>query len=150
MAGREVSGSRAGLAQLWRRIERWRAAGRPGKRMPKALWDDAVGLVPERGCHCVASALGLNYASLRERVGGAGVRTRGARAAGGKRRDDRAESTATAFAELDLGAVFGGALPGAAVEVARRDGARMQIRLAGAGAAQAAVLLAAFLREAGA
>ena len=120
--------------------------------MPKALWDDAVGLGRERGCSCVASALGLNYASLRERVGGAGVRTRGARAAGGTRRDDRAESTATAtaFAELDLGAVFGGALPGAAVEVARRDGARMQIRLAGAGAAQAAVLLAAFLREAGA
>ena len=57
-----------------------------------------MGLVPERGCHCVASALGLNYASLRERVGGAGVRTRGARAAGGKRRDDRAESTATATA----------------------------------------------------
>ncbi len=44
MDARRGSGSGAGLAELSRRIEQWRAAGRPGKRMPEALWDDAVGL----------------------------------------------------------------------------------------------------------
>lgn len=151
MDGRRGAGSEAGLGRLSRRIEQWRAAGRPGKRMPEALWDDAVGVARAQGCYRVARALGLNDASLRARVEGAGARTRGATAAAGQRQqDEQSASTTTAFAEVDLGAVLGGALAGATVEVARRDGARMQIRLAGAGAAQAAVLLAAFLGEAGA
>ena len=149
MDGRRGAGSEAGLGRLSRRIEQWRAAGRPGKRMPAALWDDAVGVARAQGCYRVARVLGLNYASLRARVEGAGARTRDAMAAAGQRQETRSAATPT-FAEVDLGAVLGGALAGATVEVARRDGARMQIRLAGAGAAQAAVLLAAFLGEAGA
>lgn len=124
-------------------------AGRTGKRMPAALWEEAAELAEELGCYRVSRELGLNYASLRGRVrsrpaGRASVaRVRGASAMA---RSD--STTMPAFAAVDLDAVFGSRQPAAQLEVVRADGARMQIRVPCGGGNEIAAIVSAFLGDA--
>jgi hypothetical protein len=56
------------LSKLGREIERWRKKRPRGARMPESLWSSAAGLAREYGLNRVASALGLDYYSLKKRV----------------------------------------------------------------------------------
>lgn len=56
------------MARLGRRIGQWRRAGRPGRRMPPALWEEASDLAEELGCYRVSRELGVSCGALRERT----------------------------------------------------------------------------------
>ena len=56
------------LSKLRREIERWRKSRSRGSRMPDALWTTAAELSREHGLNKVATALGLDYYSLKKRL----------------------------------------------------------------------------------
>jgi hypothetical protein len=134
------------LRRLSRQIEQWRLAGRPGKRMPAALWEAASELTEELGCCRVSRELGLNCADLRERAGTAvGEQEPCVRGSRATKRAERDRATATAFAELDLEAVLGSRQRQVQFDLWRPDGARMQIRVAAADGSGIATIVATFV-----
>lgn len=56
------------LAQAWRRFQAWRARRQGGERIPPALWRLAVRLVRSHGVSRTATALGVDYYSLKKQV----------------------------------------------------------------------------------
>ena len=56
------------LAKGRRRFQAWRERRQGGRRIPQPLWALAVRLVSRHGISRTASALGLDYYSLKERV----------------------------------------------------------------------------------
>jgi hypothetical protein len=56
------------LAQGRRRFQAWRERRRGGRRIPQPLWALAVRLVSQHGLSRTATALGLDYYSLKKRV----------------------------------------------------------------------------------
>ena len=56
------------LAQARSRFEAWRQRRSAGRRIPQPLWDLAVRLVSQHGLSRTATALGLDYYSLKKRV----------------------------------------------------------------------------------
>jgi hypothetical protein len=60
------------LAQGRRRFQAWRERRPGGRRIPQPLWALAVRLVSQHGISRTATALGLDYYSLKERVEAAG------------------------------------------------------------------------------
>jgi hypothetical protein len=138
------------MARLSRWIEGWRLAGRRGKRMPAALWEEAAELAEELGSYRVSRELGLSYASLRGRVRSrAGDRGLVAGVRGAAVSKSEPEPVAMGgFAEVDLGAVFGSRQGSAEIEIARGDGARMQIRVPLGSGKEIAAIVSAFVGEA--
>ena len=134
------------LVQLSRRIERWRLAGRPGKRMPAVLWEAARELTEELGCCRVSRELGLNYANLRERARAPVAKQEpGVRGPGAVERAEPDRATAAAFAELDLKAMFGSRQTQVQFDLWRADGARMEIRVAAVDGGGIATIVSAFV-----
>lgn len=77
MGGRKRGEIPADLAKARQRFAAWRRTRRPGSRIPQPLWKLAVKLAARHGLHRTASALGLDYYSLRKQVeqaGGGGQR----------------------------------------------------------------------------
>lgn len=68
MARRRRGRLRGSAEALRGRIDRWREAGRPGKRMPEELWGAAVELAHEHGAYRIASELGVSYQALKQRT----------------------------------------------------------------------------------
>ena len=103
------------MEQLRRRIDAWRRTRSGRSPMPELLWRQAARLVPDRSVSKVATALGLGYYSLEERV----------------RRTS--PSSSAGFVELS-GAQFVAANPGGAtgttIEVRQPDGSLLTLRLA--------------------
>jgi hypothetical protein len=60
------------LAQGRRRFQAWRERRQGTRRIPQPLWDLAVRLVSQHGLSRTATALGLDYYSLKKRVEAAG------------------------------------------------------------------------------
>ena len=60
------------LAQGRSRFEAWRERRSAGRRIPQPLWDLAVHLVSKHGISRTATALGLDYYSLKKRSETAG------------------------------------------------------------------------------
>jgi hypothetical protein len=60
------------LAQGRRRFQAWRERRPGGRRIPQPLWALAVRLVSQHGISRTATALGLDYYSLKKRVESAG------------------------------------------------------------------------------
>lgn len=60
------------LAQARSRFEAWRQRRPGGRRIPQPLWDLAVRLVSQHGLSRTATALGLDYYSLKKRAEAAG------------------------------------------------------------------------------
>jgi hypothetical protein len=60
------------LAHGRRRFQAWRERRPEGRRIPQPLWTLAVRLVSQHGISRTATALGLDYYSLKERVEAAG------------------------------------------------------------------------------
>jgi hypothetical protein len=125
--GRGVRATDVQLTALRQRVEQWRA-DRPTREMPEELWSRAAELSATRGIHAVARALGLNSERLRRR------------AAGGLEQRER-EGAAATFLEVPLVAKPVESV----VELSRRDGARMTIRVGQA--LEVVELLAAFLGQ---
>jgi len=51
-----------------RQLDQWRSRHRPRTRLPEELWQKAVTLAQRHGLNKTASALGLNYYSLKKRM----------------------------------------------------------------------------------
>ena len=99
------------LVKVRERMELWREAhGGPGSRIPKALWDEAVGAAREEGVSAASRALRLDYIRLRDRVAVA-----------------EGHSQKQGFVELGQFCGSGRTV----VEFERRDGARMRVEAAG-------------------
>ena len=56
------------LAGADRQFTKWRRRRKPGVRIPERLWASAVKLAASHGLHPTASALRLDYYSLKKRV----------------------------------------------------------------------------------
>jgi hypothetical protein len=102
--------------------------------MPARLWNEASLLARELGIHRVKCALGLNYESLKKRVGEIGAR----RSAPGKTSE---------FVELS-GAQLLGPARGVVVEVSDADGGRLTVHLGTGSELDVAGLVEAFRRRA--
>jgi hypothetical protein len=121
------------LKQVRERIERWRGSRRRCSPMPARLWDEATALARELGVYPVKRALGLNYESLKRRVGS------------GRPGRGRAEADASGFVELSGAQLLG--LPvatGPMIEVSDGNGVRLTVRLASGSALDVARLVEAF------
>ena len=131
--GRDATSRRVERAR--REIDRWRSKkeGRSAP-MPSRLWDQASLLAREHGVHRIKCALGLNYESLKKRVGDVGGRG-GARAA------------AAEFVEL-RGTPLPGPAPAVVVEVSDADGSRLTVQLGTGSGFDVAGLVEAFRRRA--
>ena len=116
MLPRKLDRVHAELAGLQRRIQRWRRAGKRGRRMPSPLWRQAVGFARAHGVHAVAHCLHLDYYSLKRRLGAVPATAGSAPSASG-------------FVEVTLGQMLPVAC--STVEITRPDGMRLAIRTAG-------------------
>ncbi len=92
--------------------------------MPKELWAEAVALARVEGAYAVARDLELSYATLPKRLEQATGRGGHGHDSGGE------EASARSEAEILSGLGAGGSV----VELTRSDGAKLTMRLAGAGA----------------
>lgn len=132
---RQGQGAAAGRVERVRKqIDRWRMRRKRCSPMPARLWDEASLLARELGVYRVKCALGLNYESLKRRVG-----------EGGAERGTAATKTA-GFIELS-GAQLLEPASGAVVEVCAADGGRLTVRLAPGGELDVAGLVEAFRRR---
>jgi hypothetical protein len=102
--------------------------------MPSRLWAEASVLARELGVHRIKCALGLNYESLKKRVGDAGT--------GGS-----ARGQAAGFVELSGTPPLGPARA-VVVEVLDADGGRLTIQLGAGSGLDVAGLVEAFRRRA--
>jgi len=122
--------------KLRERIDEWRRTRERQGRMPEDLWAGAVSLAECHGVYRIARAVGVNYGSLKWRVGRPGaVVGEAPKASGG-------------FVELSAAQLVGaGVEPTATVELTAHDGARLTVRLRGCGAVDLTELADAFWRR---
>jgi hypothetical protein len=114
------------LAQARSRFEAWRER-RPGsRRIPQPLWDLAVRLASTHGVSRTATALGLDYYSLKKRVEAAAPQP---------------PSQSPAFVELPAPVVVG---QQALIELDNGAGATMRVQLLGYDAADVEALARRF------
>lgn len=115
---RSTSDGRSDLESLGGRLRRWRERhGGRGKRIPEALWDEAVALARREGVEPVARALRLDGGGLARRIEG-----RGAEA------ESRSEA-ATGFVELSAAELS--TPERSAIEVVNGAGERLRIEVPG-------------------
>ena len=72
MCASERGGLPQDLARVQNQFQTWRCRRQTGGRIPHRLWALAVRLVSQHGLSRTATALGLDYYSLRKRVEAAG------------------------------------------------------------------------------
>ena len=112
---------------LQRRLRAWRTQRRPGMAIPDELWMEAVSLANEYGIKEIAQGLPLDRGALKRHI------------------RLYAEEEAPTFIELrPPQAPSSAEAPVAIVEVTRRDGARMVMRLPGFASLDVASLTASF------
>ena len=115
MARQGQAAAEGRVERVREQIDRWRGGRQRCSPMPERLWGEASLLARELGVHRVKCALGLNYESLKKRVGKGEERG----SAGGK---------APSFVEWS-GAQLLGPARGAVVEVSDADGGRLTVQL---------------------
>lgn len=125
------------VERVRKQIDRWRFRRKRCSPMPLRLWDEASLLARDLGVHRVKCALGLNYESLKRRVGGGGTER-------GTERGTAA--TKAGFVELS-GAQLLEPASGPAVEVSAADGDRLTVRLTLGSELDVAGLVEAFRRR---
>jgi len=131
MALRGRDGASRRISRVREQIDRWRS----GKRrrcapMPARLWDEACLLARELGVHRIKSALGLNYRSLKRRVG-----------------DGEKGALPKAPAFVELRAAHPLAAGGPVVEVCDAGGERLTVHLGPGSELDVAGLVEAFRRR---
>lgn len=115
MVGRKRGDNPGALARGRQRFEAWRRSRKVGARIPEKLWSLAVTLAETHGLSRTASALRLDYHSLKNRVAG---------------RKSDSSSVAPAFIELSPPP----SAPSASecvIELEDGFGARMRVHLRG-------------------
>jgi hypothetical protein len=108
------------------RFQTWRGRRKAGSRIPEALWEMAVRLAQAHGICRTASALGLDYYSVRKRVDAA---------------DAQPQSRGTEFVELTSPIRVG---KECRLELDNGAGATMRVRLVGYDAADVEALSRSF------
>lgn len=137
------------MQELGRRLEEWRSAHAPRRRLPEELWEAAVVIAKQEGIYRTARGLRLDYANLKRRVQGIGKvgRKQATTALSGSTPRRRRRGVGTAkrnrpaaegseplgngadFVELLAGSIDGGGLrPDCVVEV-EGGGNRMRIQM---------------------
>jgi len=119
------------LAGAERRFTKWRRTRKPGTRIPERLWASAVKLAATYGLHPTASALRLDYYSLKRRL----ERTAAASSA-------RPAENGPAFVELS--APYASGLREWVIDFENSAGARMCVRGKGGDALDVAALARSF------
>jgi len=114
------------LAQARSRFQAWRCRRQGGGRIPQGLWALAVRLVHRHGVSRTATALGLDYYSLKKRAEEAA---------------DQPKSSGPAFVELPSPVVVG---KQCLVELDNRAGASMRVQLVGYDVADVEALARSF------
>ena len=111
----------------------WRATRQRGERIPKELWEAAIGLARIHGLNPIGAALKLNYNDLHRRFSG-----------GFKQRP-----SAPAFVELAAlsPTLIRGRYEGATVELAQVSGSRLTLRFPDAVLGDLLPLVELFLRQ---
>ena len=56
------------FSSLASRLSAWRSVGRPGRRIPKAIWEEATALAKVHGLSSTSTILKLNYYHLQRRL----------------------------------------------------------------------------------
>lgn len=110
-------------------LEAWRQSRRHREPIPQAIWDQVLPLARAHGLNPVASALRLNYYSLKQRLGVAAPKT--AR---------RGSAAALPLVELK-GSAWG---PACLVELEDRTGRKMKLQLGHAASLDTVGLVEAF------
>jgi len=59
------------LIQLQQQVDQWRATHPLASKLPESIWQSAIDLAQQYGVYAAATALRLNYRTLRKRVPGA-------------------------------------------------------------------------------
>ncbi len=106
--------------------------------MPEEVWVAAVALAEVHGAYATSKRVEIGYDGLRSRLSMPETRSR----LGVKR---RAKSAAPSFIDLPAPTLFGGSLAQPTVEVTRRDGAKLAMRLGTADARDVMGLVREFL-----
>lgn len=116
-----------GLEALSQKIEQWRSRKPRTRAMPEELWEQASEAARTFGVGRVSKALRLGYATLRERTGTQGARSKHSQ------RERMAPVASGEFVELSGFPAVRSMESGeeAVVEVAAPDGTRLTIRLKG-------------------
>jgi hypothetical protein len=123
------------LTAVARELRNWRAKGRPGRRIPEALWRAAANAGRVHGLSRAVTALGLNYYDLQRRVLGG---------AAGRAERERAPR----FVELPAAMPTpGGGPERGTLEVVHAGGTRLILRLPGASGADVLAVVELFLRS---
>ena len=123
------------VERVRKQIDRWRCRRKRCSPMPERLWGEASLLAREVGVHRVKCALGLNYESLKRRVGKVGERGIGS-----------ATAKAPGFVELN-GAHLLGPARGPVVEISDADGGRLTVQLGTGSELDVVGLVEAFRRR---
>lgn len=122
------------IEELRNRIASWRATRKSGSPMPEDLWAEAVALAGEHGLYVVARDATVDYGALKLRA---------ERAAAGEQRESPG---VVEFVEVAASRLLERREPGrAVVELARRDGSTLTMRLEGDAGLDVVALVEAFL-----
>ena len=129
------------------RIQAWRDARNGPGPMPDDLWNDAIHMAKEHGVCRIARAIGIDYSGLRNKV-------RKAMEIPAQVKPAFIELSARPPAEtaMEVPANTSGswaAESGSLIEISRPDGSQMRIHLEAGRGAEAAGIVAAFLRSRG-
>ncbi len=65
MATRQRTKKKDRLVELEQALSKWRASGRPGRKIPRPIWDVAIDLAKQYGVGPVARAVNLDHARLK-------------------------------------------------------------------------------------
>ena len=135
MAGQGRAGASRRVEQVKKQIDRWRSKKRRrGAAMPARLWNEASLMARELGVHRIKCALGLDYGSLKKRVGDVGTRV-------------GACGQTPGFVELSGTSLLGSARA-VVVEGSDGDGGRLTVQLGTRSELDVAGLVEAFRRRA--
>ena len=131
MVGRKRGDNPGSLVRGRERFEAWRCSRKVGARIPEKLWSLAVTLAEAHGLSRPASALKVDYHSLKNRVAG---------------RNGDSSSLAPAFIELSPPPLVPSASE-CVIELEDGFGARMRVHLRGCEIPDLAVLCQSFRRR---
>ena len=131
MVGRKRGDNSGALARGRERFEAWRRSRKVGARIPDKLWSLAVKLAEAHGLSRTASALKVDYHSLKNRVSA---------------RNCDSSSVAPAFIELSPPPLAPSASE-CVIELEDGFGARMRVHLRGCETPDLAVLCRSFRRR---
>ena len=118
------------IEPMQRELEGWRRTRKHRDRIPETLWKSMAQLAGRYGVSRVSQALRVEYPALKRRVHGA--------------LPAKAESPRPSFVEVKMAAPA--PLPGCVVELEKRSGEKMTLRLAQSAGADLVALVETFWR----